>query len=167
MQRLRELGWLDGRNVAIEYRWMEGHTERAAEVAAELVSLRVDVIVTSGTAPVLAMKGVTAIPIVFAAAADPVGNKLVASLSRPGGNVTGLSIQQTDLGPKRLNFYARLSRGLGPIGDHGCAVLAPWLKWAKLEAAAGRLACSRPLVIRRAEDIAAAFEAFKGRVEGL
>jgi putative ABC transport system substrate-binding protein len=110
VQRLRELGWIEGRTIAIDYRWMEGHTERAAEVAAEFVKLRVDVIVTSGTAPVLAIKRVTAIPIVFAAAADPVGDKLVASLSRPSGSVTGLSIQQTDLLPSDSNFYARLSR---------------------------------------------------------
>jgi putative ABC transport system substrate-binding protein len=169
VQRLRELGWLDGRNVAIEYRWMEGHTERAAEVAAELVSLRVDVIVTSGTAPVLAMKGVTAIPIVFAAAADPVGNKLVASLSRPGGNVTGLSIQQTDLGPKRLEFLREVVPGLGRLAIMaGAGSPGALAEMGEVEAAAGRLGLQpSTFVIRRAEDIAAAFEAFKGRVEGL
>ena len=91
-QRLRELGWIEGRTIAVEYRWAEGRTERAAEIAAEFVQRRVDVIVTSGTGIVLAAKQATSvIPIVFAAAGDPVGTGLVASLARPGGNVTGLS----------------------------------------------------------------------------
>src|SRR5262245_27971412 len=98
VQRLRELGWIERRTVAIEYRWTEGRDERAAEIAAEFVRLKVDVIVTSATAGVVAAKQATSvIPIVFAAAGDPVGTGLVASLARPGGNVTGLSIQQTDL----------------------------------------------------------------------
>jgi len=88
VQRLRELGWTEGRNVAIEYRWAEGRSERAAEIAAELVRLKVDVIVTSGTAPVVAAKQATAvIPIVFALVGDPVGTGLVANLARPGGNL--------------------------------------------------------------------------------
>ena len=90
-QRLRELGWIDGRTVAIEYRWAEGRTDRAAEIAAEFVRRKVDVIVTSGTALVVAaMQATSVIPIVFAAAGDPVSTGLVASLARPGGNVTGL-----------------------------------------------------------------------------
>jgi putative tryptophan/tyrosine transport system substrate-binding protein len=92
VQRLRELGWTEGRTVAIEYRWGEGRSERAAEIAAEFVRLKVDVIVTSGTPQVIAAKQATSlIPIVFASAGDPVGSGLVASLARPGGNVTGLS----------------------------------------------------------------------------
>src|SRR5262249_46354499 len=105
VQRLRELGWIDGRTVAIEYRWAEGRDGRAAEIAAEFVQRKVDVIVTSATAGVVAAKQATSvIPIVFAAAGDPVGTGLVASLARPGGNVTGLSIQQTDLAGKRLEL---------------------------------------------------------------
>src|SRR5262245_17555923 len=105
VQRLRELGWIEGRNVAIEYRWAEGRTERLAEFAAELVRLKVDVIVTSGTPPVVAVKRATSvIPIVFAAVGDPIGTGLVASLARPGGNATGLSIQATDLAGKRLEL---------------------------------------------------------------
>ena len=93
MQRLRELGWIEGRTVAIEYRWAEGRSERFAEIAAEFVRLKVDVIVATGTAPALAAKQATSvIPIVFALAGDPLGTGLVASLARPGGNVTGLSI---------------------------------------------------------------------------
>src|SRR5262249_9872229 len=92
VQRLRELGWVDGRNVAIEYRWAEGRVERYDEIAAEFVRLKVDVILTHNTPPVLAAKQATSIiPIVFASARDPVGTGVVASLARPGGNVTGLS----------------------------------------------------------------------------
>src|SRR5262249_43853216 len=103
VQRLRELGWIDGRNLAIEYRWAEGRNERYAENAAELVRLKVDVIVTVATVPTLAAKQATAvIPIVFAASGDPVGTALVASLARPGGNVTGLSTQTAETASKRL-----------------------------------------------------------------
>jgi ABC-type uncharacterized transport system substrate-binding protein len=102
-QRLRELGWIDGQNIAIEYRWAEGREDRYAEFADEFVRRKVDVIVTAGTAAAAAVKSATTtIPIVFAAAGDPVGTGLVASLARPGGNVTGLSNQQTDLAGKRL-----------------------------------------------------------------
>src|SRR6516225_5431588 len=97
VQRLRELAWIDGRNLAIEYRWAEGRNERYAEAAAELVRLKVDIIVTVATPATLAAKQATSvIPIVFAAAGDPVGTGLVASLARPGGNVTGLSLEQTE-----------------------------------------------------------------------
>src|SRR6266566_188825 len=98
VQRLRELGWIEGRTVAIEYRWAEGREERFADIAAEFVRLKVDVIFTYATPSSIAAKKATAtIPIVFAAAGDPIGTGLVASLARPGGNITGLSIQQTDL----------------------------------------------------------------------
>jgi len=97
VQPLRELGWIEGRTVTIEYRWAEGDRERATEIAAEFVRLKVDVIATSGTPFVIAAKQATvAIPIVFANASDPVGTGLVASLARPDGNVTGLSNQQPD-----------------------------------------------------------------------
>jgi putative tryptophan/tyrosine transport system substrate-binding protein len=94
VQRLRELGWIEGRTINIEYRWTEGSRERATEIAAEFVRLNVDVIVTAGNPLVMAAKHATAvIPIVFANAGDPIGSGLVASLARPGGNVTGLSNQ--------------------------------------------------------------------------
>src|SRR5215467_3961862 len=113
VQRLRELGWIEGRTIAIEYRWAEGRADRAAEIAAEFVRLKVDVIVTSATAVIVAaMQATSAIPIVFAAAGDPVGTGLVASLARPGGNVTGLSIQQTDLAAKRLELLREVVPGL-------------------------------------------------------
>ena len=105
VQRLHELGWSEGRTVAIEYRWAEGRGERLDEIATELVRLKVDIIVTAGTLAVIAAKhATTTIPIVFTASGDPVGTGLVASLARPGGNVTGMSMQNTDTGPKRLEL---------------------------------------------------------------
>src|SRR3981189_2259256 len=95
-QRLRELGWIEGRTVAIELRWAEGRGERIAEIAAEFVRLKVDVIVTSGTSVLAAKQATSTIPIVFAVANDPVGSGFVATLARPGGNVTGLSVQSHD-----------------------------------------------------------------------
>src|SRR5450432_1224764 len=113
VQRLHELGWIEGRTVAIEYRWAEGRTERAADIAAEFVRLKVDVIVATGTVFIAATKQATSvIPIVFAVAGDPVGTGLVASLARPGGNVTGLSVQALDLTGKRLELLREVVPGL-------------------------------------------------------
>ncbi len=123
VRRLRELGWIDGRTVAIEYRWAEGRSERYTEIAAEFVRLNVDVIVTTGTAAVAAAKRATpVIPIVFAAAGDPVATGLVASLARPGGNVTGMSLMSSELGTKRLPGQYRQCRrcpGHGRGRDYG------------------------------------------------
>src|SRR6476620_2709696 len=96
VQRLRELGWMEGRTIAIEYRWADGRFERFAEIAAEFVRLKVDVILTSGPAVFAAKQATSVIPIVFATANDPIGSGFVASLARPGGNITGLSLQNTD-----------------------------------------------------------------------
>ena len=105
VKRLGELGWTEGRNVAIEYHWAEARTERYSEIATELANRKVDVIVTWASAPVLAAKrATTTIPNVFAAQMDPVGAGVVASLARPGGNVTGMSIQQTDTAGKRIEL---------------------------------------------------------------
>src|SRR5438093_8885720 len=104
VQRLRELGRIEGRNVAIEYRWAEGRTERLSEFAAEFVRLKVDVIVTSGAAVVAAKQATSTVPIVFAVAVDPVGSGMVASLARPGGNVTGLAIQSSELAGQRIEL---------------------------------------------------------------
>jgi putative ABC transport system substrate-binding protein len=104
-QRLRELGYVEGKNILIEYRSAEGKLERLPDLAAELVQLKVDVIVTQSTAGVLAAKKASAtIPIVFAAAADPLGSGYVSSLARPGGNITGLSLMAPDLDGKRLEL---------------------------------------------------------------
>jgi putative tryptophan/tyrosine transport system substrate-binding protein len=103
VQRLGELGWIDGRTVTIEYRWGESRTERFPKIAAELVQLRVDIILATSTAAALACKQATAvIPIVFPLSGDPLGTGLVSSLARPGGNVTGLSNEAADLAGKRL-----------------------------------------------------------------
>src|SRR5262245_13341344 len=166
LQRLRELGWIEGRMVAIEYRWTEGRADRAAQVAAEFVRLKVDIILTSGTPQVLAVKQATSvIPIVFATAGDPVANGLVASLARPGGNVTGLSLQSSELAGKRLGLLQEVVPSLGRL-----AILAnvgnPFsvLEMGEVQAAARRLGLEvDTLEIRRAEDIASVFEALKGR----
>jgi putative ABC transport system substrate-binding protein len=170
VQRLRELGWTEGRTIAIEYRWAELREVRLAELAAELVRLKVDVIVTSGTPQVLAAKQATSvIPIVFAAAGDPVGNNLVASLARPGGNVTGLANLTPETGGKRLEFLREVVPGLRRL-----AILANVsnpavvLEIAEAQAAARMLGLEVVTPeIRRAEDIAPAFKALEGRVEAL
>src|SRR6516164_6385373 len=112
VQRLRELGWVEGRNVAIEYRWAEGRNERYTEIATEFVRLKVDLIVTAGASVVAAKQATSVIPIVFAVAADPLGTGLVASLARPGGNITGLSNQAADLAAKRLELLREVVPGL-------------------------------------------------------
>ena len=116
VQRLRELGWIEGRTLAIEYRWAEGRSERFAELATDFVRLKVDVIVTLGGAVIPAKQATSVIPIVFAVATDPVGSGLVASLARPGGNVTGLSLQQSDIAAKRLELLRELVPGLDRLG---------------------------------------------------
>jgi putative tryptophan/tyrosine transport system substrate-binding protein len=170
VQRLRELGWIESRNVAIEYRWAEGRTERLAEFAAEFVRLKVDVIVTSATPPVLAAKKATSvIPIVFAAVGDPVGTGLVTSLARPGGNVTGLSLQATDLAGKRLELLREVLPGLRRLAIMANAGAPPAvLEMAEVQTTARALGLEVVASeIRRPGDIAPAFEAFKGRAEAL
>jgi putative ABC transport system substrate-binding protein len=112
VQRLRELGWIEARTVTIEYRWSEGRTERYSEIAAEFVRLKVDVIVTTGGGVPAAKRATSAIPIVFPVAGDPVGGGFVATLARPGGNVTGLSLQQTDVASKRVELLRDAVPGL-------------------------------------------------------
>jgi putative ABC transport system substrate-binding protein len=169
-KRLRELGWIEGHTVAIEYRWAEARTERYSEIAAELVGLKVDVIVTWASAPVLAAKQATMlIPIVFAAQMDPVGAGVVASLARPGGNVTGLSIQQTDTASKRLELLREVVRNLGRLAIMGNAG-APGavLEMREVQATARTLGLEvTTRVIRQAEDIAPAIEALKSRADAL
>ena len=111
MARLHDLGWIEGRTIAIEYRWSEGRPQLAAEFAAEIVRLNVDVIVTVGTYVAALKQATSVIPIVFAVAIDPLGAGFVTSLAHPGGNVTGLSVQAADLAGKRLSVI-----------DAGCCV---------------------------------------------
>jgi ABC-type uncharacterized transport system substrate-binding protein len=169
-QRLHQLGWIEGRTVTIEYRWAEGRVERFGEIAAEFARLKVDVIATSGTAPALAAKQATAaIPIVFAVASDPVGNALVESLARPGGNITGLSIQQIDLAAKKLELLHEIVprfRRLAVLAN--VASPAGVLEMSEVQTAARKLDLEYvPMEIRRTEDIAPAFEALKGSAEVL
>ena len=169
-QRLGELGWIEGRNIMIEYRWGEGRPERFAEIAGEFVRLKVDVIVTHSTPPALAAKKATSdIPIVFANAGDPVGSRLVASLARPGGNVTGLSIQGPDTVGKRLELLCEAVPALrrlavmGNIGNSGVV-----LEMREVQETARTLGLEVATAeIRRAEDIEPAFYALTGRSDAV
>jgi putative ABC transport system substrate-binding protein len=170
VQRLRELGWIENRTVTIEYRWAEGRDERFAEIAAEFIRLKVDVIVTYATPPAIAAKKATAvIPIVIAGAGDLVGTGLVASLARPGCNVTGLSIQGPDVAGKRIEMLREILPGLRTV-----AILAnignpaSMLEMGEAHAAARTLGLDVVTSeIGRAEDIAPVFEALKGHADAL
>jgi putative ABC transport system substrate-binding protein len=170
VRRLHELGWTEGRTVAIEYRWAEGRNE-PADIVAEFVRLKVDIIVTYGTPSILAAKQATsAIPIVFAAAGDPVRTGIVASLARPGGNVTGLSLLATDLTGKRIELLREVVPGLrrlallGNVGNPQVVV-----EIGEVQAAARTLGLDvvTSSEIRKAEEIAPAFESFKGHADAL
>jgi ABC-type uncharacterized transport system substrate-binding protein len=166
VQQLRERGWIEGQNLAVEYRWAEGSSERAFELATELVRRKVDVIVTYANPMVIATKQATSvIPIVFAVAADPLGTGVVAGLARPGGNATGLSIQNTDLAGKHLELLRDLIPGLRRL-----AVMvnvgnpASVLEMREVQTAARTMNVeAATLEIRRAEDIAHAFEKLEGQ----
>jgi putative ABC transport system substrate-binding protein len=169
VQRLNELGWIEGRTATIVYRWAEGRPERYTEIAAEFVRLKVDVIVSSGTAVVAAKQVTSVIPIVFAVATDPLGSGLVANLARPGGNVTGLSSQTSDLFGKRLETLREAVPGLrrlaimGNVGYPGTVQ-----ELGEVQAAARTLKLEvATLGIRRAEDIAPAFEAIRSGADAL
>jgi putative tryptophan/tyrosine transport system substrate-binding protein len=170
VQRLRELGWIEGRTVLIEYRWAEGSDERAVRFASELVALKVDIIVTSGTPAALAVKRATSvIPIVFASVGDPVGAGLVANLAQPGGNVTGLSNLTTDLGSKRLELVREMIPHLRRV-----AVLANAGNPVAMQEMAGVQATGPTLnlevstfEIRRPEDIGPVFDTLKNNADVL
>jgi len=169
VQRLRELGWIEDRTAVIEYRWAEGRGERYAEIAAEFVRLKVDVIVTTGPAAAQAKKATSVIPIVLALSGDPVAAGLVASLARPGGNVTGLSMQVPDAVGKRLELLREVVPGLrrlaimANVGFPDAVVTA-----GATQAAARSIGIqAATLEIRRAEDIVPAFESLKDRADAL
>ena len=170
MQRLRELGYIENRTVAIDYRWTEGRNDRYAAMAAEFVRLRVDVIVALGTPAIVEAKKVTTvIPIVFPIASDPVGDGLVASLARPGGNLTGLSTQQLDLAGKRLEILREIIPGLSRVavlanGDN----LIATLNVGEVQGAAPKLGLEvNTLDVKRADDIAPAIDQLKGRTQAI
>jgi ABC-type uncharacterized transport system substrate-binding protein len=170
VQRLHELGWIEGSTVAIEYRWADAREERFAQIAAEFAKRNVDVIVTYASAPVLATKRATAIiPIVFAAQMDPVGAGVVASLAHPGGNVTGLSIQTTDTADKRLELLREVVSNftrLAILANPGAAGAS--LETREVQKAGRKLGLVvNTLEIRQTGDVASAIEALKGRADAL
>ena len=166
VERLREVGWIEGRTIAIEYRWGEGRGDRTAEVISEFVRLNPDVIVTHGQSNIVAAKEATsAIPIVFALATDPVASGFVASLARPGGNATGLSIQGTDLVGKRLELLREVVPSLRRL-----AIMSDFRnpEMAEAEAAARMLGLEvTTLPLRKPEDITSAFGTLKGTADAL
>jgi len=169
VERLGQLGWVEGSTIAIEYRWAEGRPERYPEFASEFVRNKVDVIVTSSLAVLAAKQATTVIPIVFAVAVDPVASGMVASLNRPGGNVTGLSLQQTDVGPKRLELLLEVVPSLhrlAILGNVGYSSAAQKMAEVQIAAKALGLEVAR-IEIRRAEDIEPAFKAIMGAAQAL
>jgi putative ABC transport system substrate-binding protein len=167
---LRDLGWFEGQNLAIEYRYAEGKTERLSELAAELVRLKVDCIVTAGGQPTEAAQQATkTIPIVMAVSGDPVAQGFVASLARPGGNITGLSILSPELSGKRLELLKEVVPGLSRVGVLRVPPKAHIQSWKELEAAARSLQLKlQPLVVRGPDDLARLFqEAIKARAQAL
>jgi ABC-type uncharacterized transport system substrate-binding protein len=169
VDRLRQLGWIEGRTVAIEYRWAGGRSERYIEIAAEFARLKVDVIVTVGSAVAAAKQATSTIPIVFAIAVDPVASGFVASLARPGGNTTGISVQSTELAGKRLEILRELIPNLhrlAIIADVGYP--ASVLEVSQVQAAAGNVGIDIDvLAIRQAADIAPAFEGLTSGTQAL
>ena len=170
VERLHAHDWTEGRTVSIEYRWVEGSYERAAEIAAEFVRMKVDVIVTAATSVVLAAKKATSeIPIIFASAGDPVGSGLVASLARPGGNVTGLSIQAVEIAGKRVELLREALHPLSRLaimgnGDNSAVVG----EMRETQAAAEKLGLNATTFeIRRSEEIGPTFEKIKGHFDAV
>ncbi len=169
VRRLHELGWIDGQTAIIAYRWADGRSERFPAIAAEFVRLDVDVIVTSGAAVLATRQATSAIPIVFALANDPVGTGLVPSLARPGGNVTGLSLQAPELVGKRLGLLREVLPHL-----HRLALFAnirysgAQAEMREAEAAAKTLGVDViRLAIHRAEDVESAFDGINRRADAM
>jgi len=170
VERLRELGWNDNRNIRFEYRWGEGRPERLAEVASEFAQMQADVIVSSALPPVRAlMKATSTIPIVFAALRDPVADGLVTSLARPGGNVTGLSNQSNEIGAKRLQLLRDLVPGLRNAAVlFNAADVSARADMTELPASARSFGFELfPLEIRRTEDVVPAIQSLKGRADAV
>jgi putative tryptophan/tyrosine transport system substrate-binding protein len=168
-ERLKELGWVEGRTVAVEYRWSEGRPERIAEIAAEFVQRKADLIVAYGGAVTALKQATPYTPIVFVPAIDPLGGGLVASLSHPDGNVTGLSLQATDAVGKRVELLRDVIPKSGRLAIlFEAGYTAAVQEMGDVQAAARTLGLTvAPQGIRRAADITPAFDAFKGKVDAL
>jgi putative ABC transport system substrate-binding protein len=169
LQRLRELGWIEDRTVRIEYRWAEGRNERLAEVAAEFVRLKVDVIVTTGASAVAVKEAISTVPVVFATWSDPFGSGYIASLARPGGNATGLSTQALETAGKRLEILREVVPSLQRL-----AILARLdnpsnvVEVTEIEGAARTLGLNVVTAnAPRAADIGPAIDVFKGHADAL
>ena len=169
VQRLQELGWVQGRTVTIEYRWAEGRTERFREIAAEFARLKVDVIVTVGSAVHAAKDAAPTIPIVFAVAVDPVGSGMLNALARPGGNVTGVSIQETELAGKRIGLLREILPGLRRIAViANVGYPASVLEVTEIREVARKSGLEVKLLeVRRAEDIGSVFDALGNETQAL
>jgi putative tryptophan/tyrosine transport system substrate-binding protein len=168
-QRLRELGWIEGRTVAIEYRWADGRDERYAQIAAEFARLKVDVIVTPGGAALTVKQATSGIPIVFTVTSDPIASGLVASLARPGGNATGLSLQTTDTVAKRIELLRELMPGLRRLAVFfNIGSPQPVLEMRQVQKAASAVGLEvTTLEIARAEEIVPAFQGLRSRADFL
>ncbi len=167
--RLGELGWIKGHNIAIDYRWAEGSSERISEIAADFLREKVALIVTYGAAAAVLKQATTVTPIVFAVAIDAVRGGLVPSLARPGGNLTGMSIQQSDLVAKRIELLRGIIpqfRRLAIMFDAGFATSV--MEASDIKAAARTLGLDfASLEIRRPEDIPSTFEALNAKVDAI
>ena len=167
--RLRETGWAEGDNIAIEYRWATGRSDRVSEIAAEFERRKADIIVTYGSAVPVLRQTITNIPIVFAVAFDPVRGGLVQSLAHPAGNVTGVSIQQPDLVGKRLALLRQAIpqlRRLAILADAGYA--EPMLEADRVKSTAQEFGLEAArLGVWRPEDIAPAFEMLRNKADAL
>jgi putative tryptophan/tyrosine transport system substrate-binding protein len=166
-QELTKLGWIEGRNIVFEYRFAEGKTERLPELAADLVRLQVDLIVTTGDLQASATKKATAaIPIVMANAADPVGSGLIASLARPGGNVTGLASLGTELNSKRLEVLKDAVPKLARVGLLRGSATSPQLKELRPAAVALKLKLEEFETQADLKDLESAFQTAKQKQVG-
>ena len=169
IERLSQLGWIEGRTLQVEYRWSEGRRDRVVEIASELVSKKVDLIVTYGGAAVIMKQATASIPIVFVPAVDPVAAGLVVDFAHPGGNVTGMSVQQAEIGSKRVELLREIVPGLGKLGILYDAAYPPSLREAdNVETAARQFGIT---LLRRgvhvAADLEPAFDVFKSQVDAV
>jgi putative ABC transport system substrate-binding protein len=168
-KRLSELGWTDGRNVTIEYRWAAGENQQMVKFAAEFVQRKVDVIVTSANGVRVARQATSQIPIVFAAFSDPVATGLIESLARPGGNLTGLTVAPSDLASKRIGLLREIIpnlRRLAAMANVAASSFSQEIEGIRTTAAALNIE-TNILELRTADDVAPALAKLKGGTDAL